>query len=139
MPELPEVEVTRRKIAPHLVGRRIAEYDITWYEEPLSPMDLDGLAVIRESTGIPIATGENEYTRWGFREMFSKGGVDVAMPDMARTGGITEMRKICAVATTHLAETERPARASTWDRARAWSPASARFLPRRTSSAAAPA
>jgi L-alanine-DL-glutamate epimerase-like enolase superfamily enzyme len=79
-------------------GRRIAEYDITWYEEPLSPMDLDGLAVIRESTGIPIATGENEYTRWGFREMLSKGGVDVAMPDMARTGGITEMRKICAVA-----------------------------------------
>jgi L-alanine-DL-glutamate epimerase-like enolase superfamily enzyme len=79
-------------------GRRIAEYDITWYEEPLSPMDLDGLAVIRESTGIPIATGENEYTRWGFREMFAKGGVDVAMPDMARTGGITDMRKICAVA-----------------------------------------
>ena len=79
-------------------GRRIAEYDITWYEEPLSPMDLDGLAVVRASTGIPIATGENEYTRWGFREMFTKGGVDVAIPDMARTGGITEMKKICAVA-----------------------------------------
>jgi L-alanine-DL-glutamate epimerase-like enolase superfamily enzyme len=79
-------------------GRRIAEYDISWYEEPLSPMDLDGLAVIRSSTGLPIATGENEYTRWGFREMFEKGGVDVAMPDMARTGGMTEMKKICAVA-----------------------------------------
>jgi L-alanine-DL-glutamate epimerase-like enolase superfamily enzyme len=79
-------------------GRRIAEYDISWYEEPLSPVDLDGLAIVRASTGIPIATGENEYTRWGFREMFQKGGVDVAMPDMARTGGITEMKKICAVA-----------------------------------------
>jgi D-galactarolactone cycloisomerase len=79
-------------------GRRIAELDITWYEEPLSPVDLDGLAVVRAATGLPIATGENEYTRWGFREMFAKGGVDVAMPDMARTGGITEMKKICAVA-----------------------------------------
>ena len=79
-------------------GRRIAGYDITWYEEPLSPVDLDGLAIIRAATGLPIATGENEYTRWGFREMFQKGGVDVAMPDMARTGGITEMKKICAVA-----------------------------------------
>jgi D-galactarolactone cycloisomerase len=79
-------------------GRRIAEYDISWYEEPLSPVDLDGLAVVRAATGLPIATGENEYTRWGFREMFQKGGVDVAMPDMARAGGITELKKICAVA-----------------------------------------
>ncbi|MFN8637587.1 MAG: mandelate racemase/muconate lactonizing enzyme family protein [Chloroflexota bacterium] len=79
-------------------GRRIAEYDISWYEEPLSPVDLDGLAYVRAATGLPIATGENEYTRWGFKEMFVKGGVDVAMPDMARTGGISEMKKIWAVA-----------------------------------------
>lgn len=79
-------------------GRRIAEYDISWYEEPLSPVDLDGLAAVRAATGLPIATGENEYTRWGFREMFQKGGVDVAMPDIARAGGITELKKICAVA-----------------------------------------
>lgn len=78
-------------------GRRIAELDISWYEEPLSPVDLDGLEIIRAATGLPIATGENEYTRWGFREMFQKGGVDVAMPDMARAGGITELKKICAV------------------------------------------
>jgi L-alanine-DL-glutamate epimerase-like enolase superfamily enzyme len=79
-------------------GRRIAEHGIDWYEEPLSPMDLDGLAVVRAATGLPIATGENEYTRYGFRQMFEKGGVDVAMPDVARTGGITEAKKICAIA-----------------------------------------
>jgi D-galactarolactone cycloisomerase len=79
-------------------GRRIAEYDVTWYEEPLTPMDPEGLAVVRAATGLPIATGENEYTRWGFRDLFQRGGVDVAMPDVARSGGITEMRKICAVA-----------------------------------------
>ncbi|MQA97074.1 MAG: mandelate racemase/muconate lactonizing enzyme family protein [Streptosporangiales bacterium] len=79
-------------------GRRIAEYDITWYEEPLSPMDTDGLAVVRAATGLPIATGENEYTRWGFRELLEKGGTDVVMPDVARAGGLTELKKICAVA-----------------------------------------
>lgn len=79
-------------------GRRIAELDVFWYEEPLSPMDGEGLAVVRAATGLPIATGENEYTRWGFRDLFRAGGVDVAMPDLARSGGITEMKKICAVA-----------------------------------------
>ena len=79
-------------------GRRIAEYDITWYEEPLSPMDTDGLAVVRAATGLPIATGENEYTRWGFRQLLDAGGVDYAMPDIARSGGLTELKKICAVA-----------------------------------------
>jgi D-galactarolactone cycloisomerase len=79
-------------------GRQVAEYDISWYEEPLTPMDLDGLADVRNATGLPIATGENEYTRWGFKEMFTKGGVDFAMPDVTRAGGITEMMKISAVA-----------------------------------------
>lgn len=79
-------------------GRRIAEYDITWYEEPLSPMDIDGLRHVRASTGLPIAAGENEYTRWGFKEQFSREALDVAMPDVARTGGISEMKKIIAVA-----------------------------------------
>jgi L-alanine-DL-glutamate epimerase-like enolase superfamily enzyme len=78
-------------------GRRIAEYDITWYEEPLSPVDVAGFAVVREATGLPIATGENEYTRYGFKELFDRGGVDVAMPDIARAGGITELKKICAL------------------------------------------
>jgi D-galactarolactone cycloisomerase len=79
-------------------GRLIAGYDIAWYEEPLSPMDIDGLPLIREATGLPIAGGENEYTRWGFKEQFSRNALDVAMPDVARTGGITEMKKIIAVA-----------------------------------------
>jgi L-alanine-DL-glutamate epimerase-like enolase superfamily enzyme len=79
-------------------GRHIAEYDIDWYEEPLSPMDLDGMAVVRAATGLLLAAGENEYTRYGFKEMFEKGAVDIAMPDVARTGGITEMKKIFAVA-----------------------------------------
>jgi len=78
-------------------GQRIAEYDIYWYEEPISPLDIAGYSVVRASTGLQIATGENEYTRYGFKELFDKGGVDVAMPDVARAGGITELKKICAL------------------------------------------
>jgi L-alanine-DL-glutamate epimerase-like enolase superfamily enzyme len=44
-------------------GRKISEFDIAWYEEPLSPMDVDGLGVVRAATGLPIVAGENEYTR----------------------------------------------------------------------------
>ncbi|MFW5914513.1 MAG: enolase C-terminal domain-like protein, partial [Thermoplasmatota archaeon] len=47
---------------------------------------------------IPIATGENEYTKWGFKALFLSDAVDYAMPDIMRCGGITETRKICALA-----------------------------------------
>jgi D-galactarolactone cycloisomerase len=79
-------------------GQRIAQYDIAWYEEPLSPLDIDGLEIVRAATGLPIAVGENLYTRWGFKEVFQRGGIDVAMPDLARTGGISETKKIAAIA-----------------------------------------
>jgi L-alanine-DL-glutamate epimerase-like enolase superfamily enzyme len=80
------------------VGRTLEEYDVYWYEEPLSPYDVDGYAHLREKLDVPIATGENEYTRWGFRRLFEAGGVDFAMPDVMRCGGITETKKICSLA-----------------------------------------
>ncbi|MFW6384934.1 MAG: mandelate racemase/muconate lactonizing enzyme family protein [Halodesulfurarchaeum sp.] len=80
------------------IGDMLAEYDVYWYEEPLSPYDVDGLAELRDSIDVPIATGENEYTKWGFRELFEAKAVDYAMPDTMRAGGITEASKICALA-----------------------------------------
>ncbi len=79
-------------------GRRIEEFDIFWYEEPLAPHDLVGCARVRADTGLPIATGENEYTRFGFKRLFDADAADFAMPDVARTGGITELKRICALA-----------------------------------------
>jgi L-alanine-DL-glutamate epimerase-like enolase superfamily enzyme len=79
-------------------GRMLEEYDVYWYEEPLDPHDVDGLAELRAKLDVPIATGENEFTRWGFRELFGAGAVDYAMPDLMRCGGITETRKIAAMA-----------------------------------------
>lgn len=79
-------------------GRRIAEYDIFWYEEPISPCDPAGYGAVGAATGLTIAAGENEWTRYGFKPLLENGWIDYAMPDIARAGGITELRKICALA-----------------------------------------
>jgi L-alanine-DL-glutamate epimerase-like enolase superfamily enzyme len=82
-------------------GHRIADLGVYWYEEPLPPHDLAGHALVRATTGLLIATGENEYTKHGFQALFAAGAVDFAMPDVARCGGLTEMKKICALAQAH--------------------------------------
>lgn len=79
------------------VGRMVEEYDVYWYEEPLSPYDTAGLAELRRKLDVPIATGENEYTKWGFSDLLSADAVDYAMPDAMRCGGITEAKKIAAL------------------------------------------
>jgi len=80
------------------VGRMLERHGVYWFEEPLSPYDVDGYAYLKSKLDIPIATGENEYTKWGFKELFLRNGVDYAMPDIMRCGGITETKKICALA-----------------------------------------
>lgn len=80
------------------IGRMLEKHEVFWYEEPLSPYDVDGYAWLKSKLDIPIATGENEYTKWGFKELFLKNGVDYAMPDIMRCGGITETKKICSLA-----------------------------------------
>ena len=52
-------------------AKRIEEYDIFWFEEPVAPDDYDGHRKLAQATSIPIATGENEYTRYGFRDLIS--------------------------------------------------------------------
>ena len=80
------------------VGRMLEDHDVYWYEEPLSPYDVDGLARLHRKLDVPIATGENEYTKWGFKEILEQEAADFLMPDLMRCGGITEGRKICALA-----------------------------------------
>ena len=80
------------------VGKMLDRHGVYWYEEPLSPYDVEGHAHLRRKLDTPIATGENEYTKWGFRELFEAEAVDYAMPDAMRCGGITETKKICATA-----------------------------------------
>lgn len=57
-----------------------------------------GLAALRRKLDVPIATDENEFTKWGFRELFEVDAVDYLMPDIMRCGGITVAHKVCALA-----------------------------------------
>ena len=67
-------------------------------EEPLSPDDLDGYARLCQAVELPIAAGEKEATRFGFRDLIERGHVDIVQPDLARTGGITEAIRIAEIA-----------------------------------------
>jgi L-alanine-DL-glutamate epimerase-like enolase superfamily enzyme len=72
-----------------------------WLEEPLPPGRIEELAEVTRTSGVPIAAGEHEYTRWGFQPLFSRRAVDVAQPDPIWAGGISEMMPICALASVH--------------------------------------
>lgn len=80
------------------VARRIEEYDIFWFEEPLPPDDYDGFHRLAQATSIPIATGENEYTRYGFRDLIQHNAAAILNPDAKEMGGITEWMKVAALA-----------------------------------------
>ena len=69
-------------------GRQIASDNIFWYEEPVSPLDYEGHAQLRDALPMKIATGENLYTTHEFDPMFAAMGCDYAMPDILRCGGI---------------------------------------------------
>jgi D-galactarolactone cycloisomerase len=75
--------------------------NILWLEEPVPPEDYEGYAMLRKGSTIPIAGGECEFTRFGFRELFSRGCVDIAQPDIGACGGITEIMNIQAIASAY--------------------------------------
>ena len=78
-----------------------AGMDLKWVEEPVIPDDIDGYAQIRRSVHTPISGGEHEFTRYGYRELIRKEAVDILQPDVNRVGGITEARKIWAMAAAY--------------------------------------
>ncbi|MBT6276480.1 MAG: mandelate racemase/muconate lactonizing enzyme family protein [Chromatiales bacterium] len=79
-------------------GEAMKDINPFWYEEPLSPLDCEGHAMLRNTLGLKIATGENLYTTHGFAPMFAAGGCDYAMPDILRCGGIAQTKLICEAA-----------------------------------------
>ncbi|MDP6038155.1 MAG: mandelate racemase/muconate lactonizing enzyme family protein, partial [Candidatus Latescibacteria bacterium] len=82
-------------------GRMIEAYDPYWYEEPVRPDDLEGSALVAQALDYPVASGENEATRWGFRDLIERGGVRVVQADPSSCGGISEWMKIAAMASAH--------------------------------------
>ena len=80
------------------LARRIEEYDIFWFEEPVLPDDYDGHRKLAQQTSIPIATGENEYTRYGFRDLIKHDAAAIFNADAKILGGVTEFMKVAALA-----------------------------------------
>ena len=76
------------------LGRALEEFDLTWFEEPLPAWDLDGLARVAAALDTPIASGETEYTRYGFRRMLELRSADILMPDLQRVGGVSEFIRV---------------------------------------------
>lgn len=83
------------------MAERLEDYEPRWLEEPVLPDKIESYATIRRQVNIPIAGGEHEYTRWGLKQYMDAEAVDVLQPDIYWAGGITEMLKICALASTY--------------------------------------
>ncbi len=80
------------------VGRELENFNVQWFEEPVIPEDKSGYRRVRDTIRVPIAGGEAEYTRYGFRDLFEMGCVDIAQPDLTVCGGFSELQKILALA-----------------------------------------
>lgn len=79
------------------LARRVEQYDIFWFEEPVQPDDYEGHRKLAEATIIPIATGENEYTRYGFRDLIAHNACAIFNADAKILGGVTEFMKVAAL------------------------------------------
>lgn len=83
-------------------GLALAPYDPWFLEEPCQPELVEGLAeVARALPGIPLASGERLGTRFSFRPLFESGAIAVAQPDVCHSGGVSEVRRIAALAETY--------------------------------------
>lgn len=82
-------------------ARRVERYEPYWFEEPIHAEDYEGLAKIKAATSIPIAVGENEYTRYGFRDLIASGGADILQADANIMGGVTEWKHTASMASAH--------------------------------------
>lgn len=79
-------------------GRACADLNLGWIEEPVIPEDREGYAEVRRGQPVPVAGGEAEFTRFGFRELLLARAVDIAQPDVMAAGGITECKRILDMA-----------------------------------------
>ncbi|MFB3920740.1 MAG: enolase C-terminal domain-like protein [Terriglobia bacterium] len=84
------------------LAKAVAEYNVLWIEEPVPPDQVDSYRRIKDAVPDMLITGgEHEYTRYGFRELIEKKAVDILQPDIYRAGGLSELRKIAAMASVY--------------------------------------
>ena len=79
------------------IGRSLEKHNVLWFEEPVVPEDREGYRRVRDVIDVPVAGGECEYTRFGFRDLMLGQCIDIAQPDLCCAGGFTEWTKILAL------------------------------------------
>jgi galactonate dehydratase len=80
------------------MGQRLEKYRPFWFEEPVSHENVSEMAQVRRRVNIPIATGERLFLKFPFYELIKHEAVDILQPDICNAGGITELKKIAAIA-----------------------------------------
>ena len=98
------IEVHRRLAPMHAIriGKRIAEFDIGWYEEPCLCDNIELVAEVRRALpGVPIVTGEAIYSKEAWAQAFAARAADIINPDICNCGGISAMLDIAAMAQPH--------------------------------------
>ena len=80
------------------VARELEQLGVYWLEEPFEPDEYEAYAELADRVDLTIAAGEQDVTRWGFRELIERGHVDLVQPDVTRCGGITETLRIAELA-----------------------------------------
>ncbi|MQY77709.1 MAG: mandelate racemase/muconate lactonizing enzyme family protein [Bacteroidetes bacterium] len=83
------------------LARKIEPFQISWFEEPISPEFYTQYKELREKTIIPIAGGECEYLRFGFHHLLRNQSVDILQPDICACGGLSEAKRIASLASTY--------------------------------------
>ena len=116
--DLGRIEAVRRAIGPgvklmvdangrldlpaaKLLGRRLGDFDVGWFEEPIGFDDVPGHAALARSIDTPIALGEQLYRLADFRNFIAAGAVHVVQPDVVRVAGVTEWWQVADLALAH--------------------------------------
>jgi L-alanine-DL-glutamate epimerase-like enolase superfamily enzyme len=79
----------------------LSDYNPYWFEEPVMPDMVESSARLRSMCTVPIAGGEHEYTRWGAKMLMDAGALDIYQFDTTWAGGISELVKICTLASAY--------------------------------------
>jgi D-galactarolactone cycloisomerase len=85
-----------RRVMPALV-----EHDVLWLEEPFPPQDYRSYELANGFGGVPLAAGENHFTRYEFNRVIEEKSIRILQPDLSKTGGITEALRIAAMASAY--------------------------------------
>jgi galactonate dehydratase len=83
------------------LAERLATYRPYWFEEPIPFENAQAMATLQRDLAVPIATGERLLSRWEFRELLERQGCRIVQPDLMHAGGISEVKRIAALADTY--------------------------------------